>query len=250
MAERYDTEPQNSAAEAVMRAAQMAAILEISSASFTGREVKAFGVMSHLYSMARLKEQGARHRFGMEILQYTNRVLPMDDPDNAQFFGSVQNVVITMQEMPSWFHEISETDAQLVDEYVTIWWIQAGMGTVLGISGASVSGTGSKMVGAAVKGAASSAVPGFAGRVGAATSAAGSTLGKAFTGGYAARASVMGFVVGTMVYTTLDDDRERIGKEITRRYQEHQISADRYKKAFGAGTPLPERYVFKPDGVP
>ena len=250
MAELYETEPQASAAEATMRAAQMAAILAIPSTSFTGREVKAFGVMSHLYSMARLQEQGARHRFGLEILQYTNRVMPMDDPDNAQFFGSVQNVVISMQEMPSWFHEISETDAQLVDEYVTIWWIQAGMGTVLGISGVSVSGTGSKMVGAAIKGAVSSPVPGFAARMGAATSAAGSTLGTAFTGGYVARASVIGFVVGTLVYSTLDDDRERIGKEITRRYQEHQLSADRYKKAFGAGTSLPERYVFKQDGVP
>ena len=121
---------------------------------------------------------------------------------------------------------------------------------MFGISGVSVSGTGSKMLGAAITGAASSAVPGFVGRVGAATSAAGSTLGKTFTGGYAARASIIGFVVGTLVYTTLDDDRERIGTEITRRYQEHQLSPDLYKKAFGAGTPLPERYVFNQAGVP
>lgn len=118
-----------------------------------------------------------------------------------------------MQEFPAWHHELKDSNEDLIEEYVAIWWVQKGMNVALGLGTVSLSpdkiaGDARKAVFAMPNVGESATVTG---RLGRGMAAAGSSFGKVFTGGY----------------------------------QERQLSVDLYQRAFGAGTPLPTRYVFK-----
>lgn len=110
----------------------MALILNIPSGSFSGREPEAYAVMSHLYAMPRLPQQGDRHRLANEILPFANKLFPFDQPDSALFFSAVQGVVTTMQEIPTWYAELAATSERLVDQYTAIKWTLRGMELALG----------------------------------------------------------------------------------------------------------------------
>jgi hypothetical protein len=105
MAQRSDDDMTISAGETVTRANQMADVLEVGTSSFRGREPEAYAVLSHVYAMPRLQSDTDRHRYGIEILGFTNKVFPYAQPENGEFFRAIQVLVVTMQEFPAWFHD-------------------------------------------------------------------------------------------------------------------------------------------------
>ena len=229
--------------EVRLRAIGLARVLNIPPSSFTARERQALAVLSNLAAMPTERDHARRRAFGNEILQNANRLLPMDQPQNAQFNARVRELVITMQEFPAWYATLTKSNEDIVNDYVLVknilWGMKlAGMGGLSALGG-TVSGAvkGGLRAGQAVAGQGVRQVA-MAGGRGAMTGAMGSA-----TGGLAGPLAIA-WVIGSVTYVALEARLAELGREITRRYQEQKLAAGLYQTAFGHDVALPERYFY------
>ncbi len=199
--------------------------------------------MGHLAAMPTVKDFGARHAYGNEVLANAMRVFPPSSADTARFFGSVQALVADMQEFPGWYHDLSDSNEDLVEHYVTVTWILDAM-KVAGFAGAS--GAGGKIAGGGFMGAAKSAEAGagFKAVSGAAFQGSRQAAIKLATGGLATRAGIFVWIIGQTAYTVLQDEQATMRREIVRRYQEGRLPGALYQRAMGSDMPPPARYLF------
>lgn len=200
--------------------------------------------MGHLAAMPTLKDHSQRRAYGNEILPNTARAFDPHDPETGLFFSLVQARVVEMQEAPSWFHSLSDTDEKVVNNYRTVRIILDAM-KCLGFSGASA---GAAKIGG---GALGGGIKELEARSGVRAIASGALKGgqatgkKMLTGGLSTRAGIFTWIIGQAVFYSLSADSDTMNKEINRRYQERKLTSDQYKRAFGSAFSLPAQYFFK-----
>lgn len=222
------------------RAIGLARVLAIPSDSFTARERQAYLVMSHLAAMPTIGDHARRRAYGNEILQNSNQLLPIDQPQNGQFSAHLRSHVIMMQEFPAWYSTLTKSSEELVNDYKLLklmtWAMKnIGMGGLPGFGGAAVKG-GIKGAQGAVAGGARAASA--AGARGAMTGALGSVTGG-LAGGL-----MIAWVIGSVAYVTLEARLKELGDAITQRYQEQRLSEDQYQECFGKDVALPQHYFY------
>lgn len=231
----------NTPAEEVrLRAIGLAKVLNIPTSSFTARERQAYTIMSYIAAMPTVADHGRRHALANEILQNADRLMPISQPQNQQFFAAVQGLVITMQEFPAWYTKLRASNEQIVNDYVLGTTVLKGMkligmGGLLAPSGAAIKGGIKAAQTAMSSGARAAAVSGARGAL---TGAVGTV-----TGGLAGPLAV-GWAVGSVACIALDARMQELADEITRRYREQRLSPELYQKAFGPGVAMPERYFY------
>ena len=230
------------AAQLQERADQLAAILRIRPALYAGHAGEAYQIMGHLAAMPTLKDTGARHRYGNEILGNAGRAFSAYGGDGAAFFARVQGLVIEMQEFPAWFHDLSDSNEMLVENYVTVTSILDGM-KYAGLTG--FGGAAAKASAGGLAGGVNAATAGGGARAiaGAAVKGGWSATTKMMTGGFVSRASILVWVVGQVAYAGLQDEQSTMQKEIICRYQENRLSAKLYQRALGSDMPRPSQYL-------
>ncbi len=225
------------------RARQLASILTIPPNSFDGRDRAALEIMSHLGAMPVIKDFAQRHQYGNEVLQNTNKAFPYDLPDTGIFYAKIQGLVITMQEFPVWYHNLTASNTDLVENYLVVSLLLKGM-SIAGLTG--LAGVGASFAGKIVQ-----SVPGTiekSGMSGAALVRGGAAaVGKTVRGGLAG-AGATGFVavwlVGQAAATILQTEQSEMKKEIIRRYQENRLPVELYRRALGDDLPPPQRYFY------
>ncbi len=227
------------AQEIRLRAVGLARVLAIPPGTFTGREPAAYQIMSHLAAMLTIPDHGRRHAYGNEILQNSNRLLPIDQPQNAQFSGRLREQVIMMQEFPAWYSKLTRNNDEIVNDYLNLKLITTGM-KIVGLGSLSVAGIAGGAVKTGLKGA--QAASGLRAQATAAATGALTGARNAATGGLA-RGLGVGWVIGSVAYVAIEARMIELGDEITRRYQEQRLPGDLYQKAFGDGIALPQRYL-------
>lgn len=220
------------------RALSIARVLDFPPGTFAGRDQRAYLIMSHLAAMPSIADQGQRHRYGNEVLQNANRLMPDSQPQNRHFNFLLRSHVALMQELPAWYSVLTKSNAAIVDDYLNLKLITGGM---------ELAGMGSLGVAAVTSGAVTggaAAARGVSGARQAVTAVARGAMTGArntVTGGMAGGLAVV-WVVGSVAYVALQSRMTQVGHEITRRYQAHSLPAALYQKAFGDDVPMPEQF--------
>ncbi len=217
-------------------ALSLARVLRFEAGTFAGHDREAYTILSHLAAMPLEMNHDRRRRYGIEILTNASSLMPLDQPQNTQFHQRLREQVISMQEYPAWYSTLRNSNEQIVNSFIRLWWVLKGM-EVGGLGG--LSGIPADMN----KGA----LAGMQGKRGAAGRAAGAIRGGmagaagTVTGGLRGTAGIY-WAIGSMLYVGGQDRLNELGNEITRRYQHGQLSAELYQKAFGEDGPVPEQF--------
>ena len=105
------------AAELRARADQLAEILDIPPHAYGEKVAEAYQIMGHLAAMPSVRDHGRRRDYGNEIKANASRVFSPFSAEGNQFFNYLQARVVIMQEIPDWFHNQTDSDEKLVNDY-------------------------------------------------------------------------------------------------------------------------------------